>query len=479
VARSVVIIGQRGRLPQVLWYCENARRAGVRPGMTLAEALAVVPGLSVHAEDPESDLRRLTQLAKWCDRFSPLAGLEETAEPSSLLLDMTGCTGNFGGEEQMIEQVRNDFAAEGWQTRVALAETVGAAWALAHTGESASILVRPGEIEPALLPLPVAVLRLPVETLHHLAQLGLERVGQLLALPRSGLSERFGPGLLRRIDQALGCLAEPIARYRPVPAVLAGRSFEYPIERRDALQQALNDLLRQIETRLQERCRGARRLECWLYVEAGSPLCIELELHRPSRCAQRLGKLLETKLEQVQLTGPLSGLCVRVPLEEPLTQRQLELFAGHGCLRDGEFSDLIDGLSSRLGRDSVTVARLIPDPQPELACRFEPAILDRKADARTAFDERTLRHRPLQIWPAPVPIQVLAVVPGGLPKLIRSPRGEYTVTLSWGPERIETGWWRGRDIHRDYFIVETHLGTRLWIFRRHDDDRWFWHGCFG
>ena len=476
--KQVAVVGQRGRAQKVTDCCAHACRAGVRPGMTLAEAMAVAPMLSAHVEDPESDLRALTRLAEWCGCFGPTVGLEEMAAPSSLLIDVTGCTGNHGGEEQFLAHVADEFSANGWQVRVALAETVGAAWALAHGSASAQVVAPPGKIEELLLPLSVATLRLPVEALQHLAVLGVERISQLLVLPRASLSDRFGSGVLQRVDQAFGRLAEPIVRYRAVPEVLASCSFEYPVDQREIVYRALDGLLQRLEEQLQQRCQGARRLECRLYVEDGPPVCIEIELHRPGRCAQRLGKLLQTKLERVELAAPLSGLCVRVPLEEPLTEQQLEMFDGNACERDREFSALIDGLSSRLGRDAVTVVRLVADAQPELACRFEPATRDRTANAPPALDEKTLQHRPLQVWPTPLPIQVLAVAPEGLPHVIRSAEGEYTVRQSWGPERIETGWWRGQDIHRDYYVVETHLGARLWIFRQHDDDRWFWHGCF-
>ena len=70
------------------------------------------------------------------------------------------------------------------------------------------------------------------------------------------------------------------------------------------------------------------------------------------------------------------------------------------------------------------------------------------------------------------------MVPEGPPFKIEWGGQKYDVLHAWGPERIETGWWRGQDIHRDYYIVETDRGSRLWIFRRHEDGRWFLHGSF-
>jgi hypothetical protein len=146
----------------------------------------------------------------------------------------------------------------------------------------------------------------------------------------------------------------------------------------------------------------------------------------------------------------------------------------------------------------VTFARLVADPQPEYACRFEPAIAHSetavstigKPSRKREVREHRFRcgtvsrpchldaYRPLQVWPIPLPIHVLAVFPAGTPCKFLWLGKEYTVRDCWGPERIETGWWRGCDIHRDYYIVETHLGTRLWLFREHKDQRWFLHGSF-
>jgi protein ImuB len=523
--QPLAIVGQRGRHQVVLWHCPRAQKAGIRPGMTRAEAHASAPDLPLQEEDPEADDRALMQLAQWAERYSPIVGLEETVAPSSLLIDVTGGAACFGGEDALLTKVRKEFTAQGWHVRLALADTVGAAWALAYFAESAASAVRGSdETARALGPLPIAALRLPAAARMHLAELGIERIEQLLTLPRDSLSSRFGDEVLLRIDQALGQQPEPIIRHRAWPDVLARLAFAWPTDRQSDLHSALAHLLQRIEAQLTQRCRGARRIECRLYTEANPPLILELDLYRPSRCAQRLGKLLRTKLEQVQLRSPLSGLAVWVPIDEPPTDHQAELFEEDHWRHDRELGHLIDNLTNRLGRDAVAFARLVPDHQPELACRLEPAtacslsppwervgvrgstkhqIPNPKQSSKTKsqtkrphlfgsenmefgirleFDAWRLEFpysvRPLDLWPRPKPIEVLAVVPPGRPHVVRAAGQEYRIVRAWGPERIETGWWRGPEARRDYFIIETHLGTRLWIFRRQEDERWFWHGCF-
>ncbi len=183
---------------------------------------------------------------------------------------------------------------------------------------------------------------------------------------------------------------------------------------------------------------------------------------------------------------------------ELLPEHQFELFEDDAS-RLEELGDLIDRLASRFGRETVTFARLVDDCQPEYACRFEPALsplkkgtgplglLQNQVENQGAERPSPLfqgapttlaGHRPLQVWPSPMPIHVLAAFPAGIPLKFLWRGQEYTVRQAWGPERIETGWWRGRDVQRDYYTVETHLGTRLWLFRRQQDMRWFLHGCF-
>jgi len=448
------------------------------------------PLLSVHEEAPPADARALRKLAAWAERYSPTVGLAEDTE--CLLLDITGCAPYFHGEKRLVQRARVEFGKEGWEVRVAAGATVGAAWGLAHYAENGCVAPT-DETESVLLPLPVTALRLPEETLEKFAELGIERIGQLVELPRADLPGRFGALVVERLDQALGQLREPIVSCHFRPDVQVRCSFEYPTERREVLHHALEQLLDRLVEMLRERHRGAKHLECWLYHEAVPPVRIDVRLFRPSRSATHMGKLLRTRLEHIQMDEPVSGIRLRVPVVEVMPERQFDLFDAEEP-REEEFSALIDRLVGRLGREAVTFASLVPDPQPEYACRFEAACREARDEGREAKDERRAAiprisrpssfasrpptKRPVQVWSVPEPLEILALAPGGRPARLRRRGKDYAVRQAWGPERIETGWWRGQDIQRDYYIVETAAGTRWWIFRRHEDGRWFLHGCF-
>jgi protein ImuB len=478
--------------------------------MPVAEALAIEPRLRLIEDDPAEDLRALEHLAEWTTRLGPLVGLEEGPRPQSLLLDVTGCAAYFGGEEKLLERACHDFQAAGWVARVALADTVGAAWGLAHYGRTPG-LSRPGEAEQALRPLPVAALRLPLDALHLLAQLGIEHVAQLLTLPRDSLPTRFGSVVLQRLDQALGHLPEMIVPHHPYPDIEERFTWEYPTDRLDVLSLVLDQLAERLQEALTRRYQGARQIECLLHHEPGnaSPTRIEVSLSRPSRSPRHLSLLLRTRLEEARLEGPVSALSLRVSAAERLADTQGDLLdteqrpdeAGRQGL-----ALLIDDLSNRLGRDAVTRAQLVPDPQPEYACRFEPLAphlnpsspnrgrVGRKRTKKSQApgddfawldaDGRFPFTRPLRLWPVPEPIWVVSAIPEGPPQRLGWRGTEYEVIRSWGPERIETGWWRGEDVRRDYYVTATDRGSRFWVFRRTEDSRWatgrlwFLHGAF-
>jgi protein ImuB len=466
--------------------------------MPLAEARAREPLLCVHDYDPASAGRALKKLATWAERYSPLVGLEEDPAPQCLLLDITGCAGCFHGEDQLAQQVVREFRTQGLRTHAAIADTLGAAWGIAHYIDG-FIVVPAGETERAVQPLPPAALRLPEKVLQSLAELGIDRIGRLMDLPRGSLPGRFGPAVVQRLDQLLGRVPELIVPCRSRPDPQVRWSFEYPTDRREFVRHALDQLLEQLVRILDAYHRGARHLECWLLHEAAEPLRIDVRLFRPTRSSAHLGKLLRERLEHVRLAEPVSSICLRAGVVEKIPERPLQLFAAEESGAD-ELAPLIDRLAGRLGREAVTFPHLVPDPQPEYACRFEPAIpagpkrcqepFSAQASLQALFSHTPKKvpdafhepqppfHRPVQVWPVPEPIDVATLAPEGTPARFRRLGKEHAVLRSWGPERIETGWWRGRDIQRDYYTVETSWGTRWWLFRRHEDDRWFLHGCF-
>ena len=238
--------------------------------------------------DPAADRQALEALAAGCQQFSPLVGCERVDTPESLFFDVTGLGPLFGGEEALARRIVAWFRGRELEIRLAIADTLGAAWALAHFG--ADTLARSaGEGTPcnprwrfgpvpfpaacsishgaSLSPLPIEALRLPDSTVDLLHQLGIHRIGPLERLPREDLTSRFGPELLRRLDQAAGRLPETVPAILPPPEFEARRSLEYPSTRREVIGALLDAAVEELSQMLLRLDRGALRLDCRLDCE--------------------------------------------------------------------------------------------------------------------------------------------------------------------------------------------------------------------
>jgi len=510
------------------------------PGTPARSDVRQIPvnSASFHAEayDPLAAREALMHLAAWCEPFSPTVGLEDSPRPECLFLDATGLAPLFHGEEALVEQVVRAFAERGFTARLALADTIGAAWAVARWGAgekrkaesggknaerslvqvldsqsstplsalrfppSAFSIIPPGETRAALASLPLAALRLSAGCAEVLRELGLTRIGQLASFSRADLATRFGEELLMRYDQALGEAAEVIAVGQLPPEIEREFSFEQPTEHYELVEAALAQQLEEIAHALAANRRGVQSLECRLQSASGAAVSVSLGLFRPSATAKHLLELVRMRLERLTLTEAVAAVQIRVTATAALECRQQELFADGSQREDPRhLAALVDRLSSRLGRERVLRPVLASDAQPEYAWRCEPLVGGRlrsgeKSGGRRAESGRKkglrgslafrsppsalFSHRPLRLTPRPVELVVVSIVPDGPPLCFQLGGQEHRVARFWGPERIETGWWRGQPVRRDYYRVETAAGLRYWLFRRLHDGQWFWQGDF-
>jgi protein ImuB len=434
--------------------------------MPLAEATALS---DIHFEQHDSgaDQAALLKLAAWCEQFSPIVGLFDT---DNLCLDVTGLGALFGSEESLAQLVIRAFHRFRLRAQVAIADTLGAAWAMSHFGNT--VVVPPGHTE-ALADLPVAALRLDREA-EILAELGIHQIGQLLSLPREALAARFDPPLLLRLDQATGLVPETIVSHRAPPDIVAETQLEYATDDRRAVDMILSQLMARITGTLSNRQEGAIRLECEVRCEAGEPIKFLVGLFRASANCKHLLELTQMQLDRLILSSPIVAIRLSVLIAARIQTWQPELFEPSRREGQRQVSVLIDRLSSRLGREAVVRAVPQAESQPELAFRYEPlaGVLARKSKKHWKR-----LPRPLRLEPKPIPLEVLSVVPDGPPIRFQF-HGSHQVAKSWGPERIQTGWWRGRYVQRDYYRVETSEGKRFWLFRRLHDGKWFLHGVF-
>ncbi|MBL8793518.1 MAG: DNA polymerase Y family protein [Planctomycetia bacterium] len=463
----------------------RAAQYGIRLGMPLAEARALgAPRggqpTAFAPYDPQADREALGCLAVWCQQFSPVVALATDEPPDSLLLDITGCAHLFGGEPGLVQRAVAELRPCGYVARVALADTPGAAWAIAHYAAlpDGTAVVPPGQQEAALAPLPVEALRLPADVLPALHDLDLRRVEQVLKLPRATLPSRFGPVLLRRLDQALGRLPEVLTPVQPAEPIAAEQAFETPLASRQLLEAVLERLLEQVLARLQDRERGMRQFVVTLHFGKQQDTDVVVSLLTSSDSLRYLMHLLRLRLDAVRWRLAVQAVTVSVVAAPPLDWHQQTLFPEETSEteRDQHLAQLIEVLSNRLGEEAVVRPQLLPDAQPEFAYRYEPRL--RPSPAAGSPPAPLPLSRPLDLKREPLTVAVTSVVPDGPPLRFSWQGREHTVAHYWGPERIEAGWWREREARRDYYRVETQTGERFWLFRDRDSGDWFLHGTF-
>ncbi len=520
--RALILFTRDTRWGELVVACSTtARAAGVRLEMPLAEATALVERRGAWfaaAHDPQADRAALTHLAECCQRFSPLVGWETVAgkgtsskqafsllqrdaavlAPDFLLLEITSIGRLFGGEGQLATAVLAELRQHGYHAAAAIAPTIGAAWGLARETKVAEVQIV--NDSSSLAALPLAALRLSAGIIDRLTQLGIQQFSALLMLPRASLTARFGEELLLRIDQAQGTAAETIVPWHPPPQYAAEIAFEDPVEDRLALEQAAASLLQQLAAELTAAQQGALRFVCRFDCEqegvAGQPLQLRIGLFRPSASAAHWQELLQMQLEQAALRGSVGRLTIHVLQTGPLEQRQHDLFPDATTGSQHALATLVDRLSSRLGEDRVISPQLRADPLPERAWRAIPSTKASTRNRRTKSKQASSKKkpapestdesnpasfpaaRPLQLFQPPIALEVIALAPDGPPQVFRWRGKVHRVALFWGPERIETGWWRGRSVQRDYYRVETETGLRYWLFRERVGRTWHLHGAF-
>ncbi len=453
--------------------------------MPVTEARTLLGPIPTHWEraDSAADAEELRQLAEWCEQFSPWVGVESSEPADSLLLDVTGCEHLYNGEMNLLKHVRQLFEARHWTVRLAIAETVGAAWALTHGAHSKTAIVPPDTqaLRNAILPLPVAALRVDPNVSETLWQLGLKTIGDVAQLPRADLPSRFAVKTVKRLDQVFGQVAESFAPIRPDGVIEAAEAFDWPIADRKTLLVVIERLLDEVLETVSRFQVGITQLQLRIGLE--KPLVIGFA--QATDLSKHLFGVITSRMERVRLAGPVGAVRLRVTGINRFTERQGHLFEDKNIKAERtakrELARLMDRLRGRLDEDQLVRPQLQSDPLPEHATGIEPITsISLKPDSSTQPmpSEFTPLSRPLTMFPEPQALEVVSVYPDGPPLRLRWQQRNYVINRWWGPERIESGWWRDQQIKRDYYRVETDDGRWFWLFRDNRSNGWFLHGVF-
>jgi len=533
--RPFVLAVAAATAPRIAALNEAAEAAGLALGEPLADARAKAEMLQVRAVDAAADGAALRRLALWATRYTPTAsawckdiwGEENGAD--GFFLDIEGAAHLFGGEERLIADLSSRLEKNfGLPARLAVAATPGAAWALSRFNAARCCILPSGQEAEAIAPLPVEALRLSPETCTTLRRLGFKSVGALLDKPRAPFAARFPAELLKRLDQALGRVDEPLVPVVPPPVYHSLRYLLEPIITQEAVVALASRLMQTLVHVLARDDVGARALRLSLYRVDGEVKTVDIGLTLPTRSVSHVARLIDLKLDAVAATAAtqdagfgFEALGLAVTRVEPIPARQTEFTSpshpspasgggsgwGHAD-RAERCAALIDALRQRLGPQSVRRFAAVASHLPERAEVLPPVTGE--APAWPAPEQKTEKTRPLLLLPHAEPTEVTALVPDGPPRRFCWRGVTYEVTGAQGPERIAGEWWLNRAPHlsahsresgnpalntggklgprngaphrasamgtprgderqhaltRDYYLVEDADGHRFWLFR--------------
>ena len=458
--RPLAVISGTGAGSVVVAVGTNAESAGVHIGMSASAACVLAPDLILASRDEIAEAAALEGLAAWAGQFTSFVSL---VPPHGLLLEIGGSLALFGGLDALLARLRQAIGALGYSAHFGVAPTPLGAWLLARAALEEPVTAM-HSLPARLAPVPLAYLDLPPRIQQSLHSVGVERFGDCCRLPRDGVARRTDPRLLAYLDRALGKRADPRLPYTPPPTFQRRLSLPGEVKSTETLLVAAHRLLLELAGYLQVRAAGVQALEWYLAHRRSPATRLVIELVTPSRDAEHLLLLLRERLARVVLAEAVVYLGIRVRDILPLAPSSQDLY-GEERLAGGDWHVLVERLRSRLGREAVRGLTLSAEHRPEKAWR---CCLPGESPAGAATSVHYL-GRPLWLLDPP---EVLRTVAG-------DPWLEEPLHLERGPERIESGWWDGGDIARDYFEALHTSGSRYWIYRELREHRnWYLHGVF-
>jgi protein ImuB len=459
------IITEPGGAATVLACNGSAGQAGVAPGMSLNAALTLSPGLDIRQRKESMEAALLQARANWALAYTPVVSIDPAG---ALLLEVGSSLRLFGGLKALRERLVSDLSDCGQTALIASAPVAKAALWLARACREVDCS-EPQELPGQLAGLPLACLAWPVSVQYQLLQMGIHTLGDCLRLPRAGFARRVGAGYLQELDQGFGQRPELLCYYQP-PEVFS-ESLDLPAESLAGpeLTGALRDLLDRLAIVMRRQQVSVQSLQVQLRHYGRSPTELSIAVREPSASAAYFLELTCLQLERQILPAPVTGvaLCANLAAAYHVATGALPGTEVAADVSGATITHLVERLRARLGMRKVYSLELVAEHRPECAWRIaEPAA---KASGQALPGGLVSRARPLWLFARPQRL------------VTRRGRPVYRGILefSTGAERIESGWWDGNDIRRDYYAATDGSGYRCWIYRDCRDSNWYLHGLFG
>lgn len=451
-----------------------AEKHAVVQGMVVADAKAFLPSLEVLDERIGFQEKLLKAIGLWCIRFTPIVALDE---PDGLILDISGCAHLWGGEEKYLQHIISRFSQYGYQARMAIADSIGAAWAVTRYGKSNSIVESNTQLE-ALLNLPPMALRLEVPIVERMYRLGLKKIKSFAGMPRSVLRRRFGDHTVLRLAQAIGSEDEFILPLKPIAPYEERLPCLEPINTDKGIEIAIEKLLEALCGRLANEGKGIREASLIGHRLDGKVEQISIGTSRSTAHIPHLFKLFALKISQIEPALGIELFILQAHKVEDAEANQEILWDTRTGLEDSNLTELLDRLKNR--DTACEIFRYFPDQHywPERSMRQVSSIIE-----KAGFDWPLDRPRPTRLLARPERIHVTAPIPDYPPMVFQYKGVRHPIRKADGPERIEREWWIDPGEHRDYYAVEDDQGQRYWLYRSghygdKESDEWFIHGFF-
>ena len=438
-----VLVDGPPRNPRVVMANAPARLSGIRAGQSLAAARALqAADLSAWRRDPDVEQQMLGLLADSAYRFS---GEVSLLPPRALLLEVGASLGLFGGWPALERRLRGDLDGWGVKYRLVAAPAASGARVLASSQDGVALLTQ-AQLLSALSNIPVENCGLEAKTSSSLASMGLHRLGQLFALPRTELTRRIGPPALLHLDRMRGLAVEALPSYQPPTRYARRLEFDHRIDSVQALLFPLQRMLRDLARFLIVRDAGVQDFELILEHEHQATTRIRIGLLEAQRDAGRLLELTQARLERISLVAPVQALNVSaddLPLLRPLHEDLFDTDPNEAM----EWPVLVERLRARLGDEAIGCFLEVADHRPDRAWRM-CAPDTRRSERKSHLPQRPqgMASRPLWLLRKAIPLR------------------SSSLQILAGPERIESGWWDGDDQRHDYYIVQTRVGQRAWAY---------------
>jgi protein ImuB len=517
VDEALAVLEGQGEKARVTAATRLARRAGVRPGMTLPQARARLPKLIARSRDPECERAAREALLEVAESFSPRVEEEDTGR---VYLDVDGVEPHFpadsltASEERAARALAAAADAVGLPAWVGIAASKLAARVAAETGASPTV-VPAGEEARFLAPLPLARLAPEMRVATTLERWGIRSIGELARLPEAEVSSRLGPAGRELHAVARGIDPRPLTPRHPAPAFREGMELEWPLVALEPFLFVARAALERLCRRVEARGLACSRLELALRLEPDGYDERSLDLPAPTHDERALLTLVRLSLEARAPGAPVAGFSFSAHPDEPRTA-QLSLL-GPRALSPDRLATTVARLFALLGPRRVGSPRPAEGHRPE---RFElvpyepPPPPPVRREPRRGLGLLTVR-----VLRPPLALEVLTArgevpdetrgesgmvaegpPPGGEPcaeedtalwRLLSvrtlaadaaegntRPRIEGRVRVAAGPWRLEEGWWSDEPVARDYWDVELAGGGLYRIYRERESGEWFADGVY-